>query len=111
MTPAIICSGFKKSGVHPFNPITIDCGVMLSSMIDDHGNNSSGCDKESGMDGDDDDGGSAINGDEGDNLEMAQDKVLLFQQRHEEGYDLYDPEQDGLKFTTLMMFHMIVITL
>ena len=69
---------------------------MSSSTIDDHGNNSSGRDQESSMDGDDDGGGSAIDGDEGDNLEngneFSADKELLFQQRHEEGYDLYDPE-------------------
>jgi len=39
------------------------------------------------MDGDDDGGGSAIDGDEGDNLEndneFSADKELLFQQRHE----------------------------
>ena len=69
ITLANICSGFKKCGIYPFNPNAIDCGVMSSSTIDDHGNNSSGHDKESGMDGDDDGGGSAIDGDEGDNLE------------------------------------------
>ena len=29
MTPSTNCAGFKKSGVFPFNPEAIDCGVSL----------------------------------------------------------------------------------
>ena len=30
MTPSTICAGFKKSGVFPFNPEAIDCGVSVN---------------------------------------------------------------------------------
>ena len=85
MTPSNICSGFKKCGIYPFNPNAIKCDLVASSDV-----NNDGCG------GENDDAGSASDGDEGDNLpnesEFSADKVELFQRRHEEGYDLYDPE-------------------
>ena len=30
MTPSTNCAGFKKSGVFPFNPEAIDCGVSVN---------------------------------------------------------------------------------
>ena len=85
MTPSNICSGFKKCGIYPFNPNAIKCDLVASSDV-----NNDGCG------GENDDACSASDGDEGDNLpnesEFSADKVELFQRRHEEGYDLYDPE-------------------
>ena len=91
MTPSNICAGFRKCGVYPFNSNAIDCGLMSSSTVDDGGDSSSYRDRD-----DDGDGGNANEGGVGDNLEngseFSAEKELLFQQRHEEGYDVYDPE-------------------
>ena len=91
MTPSNICAGFRKCGVYLFNSNAIDCGLMSSSTVDDGGDSSSYRDRD-----DDGDGGNANEGGVGDNLEngseFSAEKELLFQQRHEEGYDVYDPE-------------------
>ena len=79
MTPSTICAGFKKSGVFPFNPEAIDCGVSVNEThvlgqvvgatigeVDKEGN------REPPV--------------------FSAEQQLLFQTRYEEGYDLPDPD-------------------
>ena len=74
MTPSTICAGFKKSGVFPFNPEAIDCGVSVNEThvlgqvvgakigeVDKEGN------REPPV--------------------FSAEQQLLFQTRYEEGYD------------------------
>ena len=33
MTPANICSGFRKCGIYPFNPDAIDCTISTDNPV------------------------------------------------------------------------------
>ena len=66
--------------VYPFSPKAIDCGVMSSSTIDDHGNICSARDRESGGGANGGDGGGDNDGDDGgdnDGGEMAGVMVVM----------------------------------
>ena len=103
MNPATIYLGFKRSGIHPFNPDAITCSISVEnpdaslqvSNKDNSGGNSMGSSKE------------VVNEKSSEkcisasiqsasanatNSRFPPEKLALFQRRYEEGYDLPDKE-------------------
>ena len=84
MTPANICSGFRKCGIYPFNPDAIDCTISTENPA---GNVQGGAGDEMN----EDEGGECSHSAE-DSGTFSAEKEQLFQMRYEEGYDLFDEE-------------------
>ena len=83
MTPTVICAGFRRCGVYPFNPQAIDCSIStdnpeatLTRPSDQQP------EKENDL---------MENGDENTVTEFSVEQEERFQERFE-GYDLIDPE-------------------
>ena len=98
MNPATICSGFKRSGIHPFNPDTINCSIsvenpdaslQLASHEVNSGGNSGGSIEESITEQSSE---SASKKTASRNSYFSSEKLSLFQRRYKEGYDLPDKE-------------------
>ena len=88
MMPTIICSGFRRCGVYPFNPQAIDCSSISTDNPEASLTTSLG-----------DEGSKETEGDENsDELEknegttFSEEQEQLYQRRYEEGYDLMDPQ-------------------
>ena len=84
MTPTVICAGFRRCGVYPFNPQAIDCSIStdnpeatLTRPSDQQP------EKENDL---------MENGDENTVTEFSVEQEERFRERFEEGYDLIDPE-------------------
>lgn len=112
MTSSIICAGFRKCGVYPFNPNAIDCSI---SVTNPESFDETGDDKET-EEVSDENNPQMVNGahDKTEPLNSVKhndetechsvisekepdkqwpaDKILLFQRRYEEGYDVPDEE-------------------
>ena len=101
MNPATICSGFKRSGIHPFNPDAITCSISVEnpdaslqvSNKENSGGNSMGSSKEAVTEKSSKkrtcastESASA----NATNSRFSPEKLALFQRRYEEGYDLPD---------------------
>ena len=92
MTPANICSGFRKCGIYPYNPDAIDCSISTNNPAEQQGDHT----RDDEMNGDEDGDGSQ-SGEESDDqsdplFTFSAEKDQLFQLNYEEGYDLYDQE-------------------
>ena len=92
MTPANICSGFRKCGIYPYNPDATDCSISTNNPAEQQGNHT----RDNKMNRDEDGDGSQ-SGEESDDqfdplFTFSAEKDQLFQLRYEEGYDLYDQE-------------------
>ena len=87
MTPANICSGFRKCGIYPFNPDATDCTISTDNPA---GHVQGGAGDEI----DEDEGGECSHSaeDSGSLITFSAEKEQLFQVRYEEGYDHYDEE-------------------
>ena len=83
MLPNVISAGFKRSGIYPFNPQAIDYGVVTKKSSDTPGKEISKAKKGCPVRG-------TVNG-ENETLNLSHEKVQLFEERYEEGYDLPDP--------------------
>ena len=87
MSPATICSGFRRCGVYPLNPDAIDCSVSVvnpeASLQQVH----EGADLEG-----QDDGSSNLLQLDDVQLSLSSEMVARFERRFEEGYDLPDNE-------------------
>ena len=76
MTPANICSGFRKCGIYPFNPDAIDCTISTENPA---GNVQGGAGDEMN----EDEGGECSHSAE-DSGTFSAEKEQLFQMRYEE---------------------------
>ena len=99
MTPAVICAGFRRCGVYPFNPQAIDCSISAenpeASLTEP---NDQQPETENGL---------TENGHENTVTDFSVKQEQCFQRRFEEGYDLMDPEYfAGLKLITLIVFQL-----
>ena len=84
MTPTVICAGFRRCGVYPFNPQTIDCSIRTENPEASLTRpNDEQTETEDGL---------MENGGESTITEFSIDQEQRFQTRFEEGYDLMDPE-------------------
>ena len=97
MTPANICSGFRKCGVFPYNPDAIDCSISTDNPAGELGINGRSNDNEENDMGDDRGEGSGNEQgdqqlDDQDWRTFSDDQIRLFTERYEEGYDVYDKE-------------------
>ena len=103
MNPAIICSVFKRSGIHPFNPDAITCSISVEnpdaslqvSNKENSGGNSMGSSKEAVTEKSSEKRTSASiesASANATNSKFSPEKLALFQRRYEEGYDLPDKE-------------------
>ena len=74
MIPNVITSGFRRSGIYPFNPNAISCGIITTTQNTSHSAVSDSRDTND------------------DNiLNLSDDQVKLYERRFTEGYDLPDP--------------------
>ena len=64
MVPSIICSGFKRSGMYPFNPQAIDYGVVTKKSTAQENSKA---------------------------MDLSHEQIQHFERRYNEGYDLPDP--------------------
>ena len=77
MVTNVITSGFKRSGIYPFNPKAISCGIITEkSTTQDTSHSAVSQDSRDTTD---------------DILNLSDDQVKLFERRYREGYDLPDP--------------------
>ena len=97
MTPTIICSGFRRCGVYPFNPQAINCSISTENPeasltrssdeqmdeVNENGDENEQMDTENEV---------MENGDENTATEFSIEQEHLFRTRFKEGYDLLDPE-------------------
>ena len=81
MNPTTICSGFRKCGIYPFNPDAIDCSVSVD-------NPEASLQPVNRTPNDNGEGEQIIEA----LLSISPEKLLLYQRRLEEGYDLPDQE-------------------
>ena len=104
MNPATICSGFRRNGIHPFNPDAITCSISVEnpdaslqqvSNKENLGGNSMGSSKEAVTEKSSEKSMSASKESASENATnswLSPEKLALFQRRYEEGYDLPDEE-------------------
>ena len=98
MTPANICSGFRKCGVYPFNPNAIDCTISTDNPAGQvqRGAGNEIDENEGGGDGsrsaEDFDDHELPSNALSNPITFPAEKEQLFKVRYEEGYDLYDEE-------------------
>ena len=89
MTPTIICSGFRKCGVYPFNPCAINCSISRdnpdASLTVNRGENETENEKP-------EDGENSDEQENDKNKTFSEEQEQLYQMRYEEGYDLMDPQ-------------------
>ena len=64
MVPSVICSGFKRSGIYPFNPQAIDYGVVVEKSTAQENSKA---------------------------MDLSHEQIQLFERRYDEGYDFPDP--------------------
>ena len=84
MSPATICSGFRRCGAYPLNPDAIDCSVSVVHPEASLQQVNEGADGQN-------DGSSNLELDDGQSS-LSSEKAALFEHRFEEGYDLPDDE-------------------
>ena len=84
MTPTVICAGFRRCGVYPFNPQAIDCSISTDNP---DATLTRPSDQQPETEND-----LMENGDENTVTEFSVEQEQRFQTRFEEGYDLVDPE-------------------
>ena len=84
MTTAVICSGFRRCGVYPFNPQAIDCSISTE--------NPEASLTEPNDQQPETENGRMENGHENTVTDFSVEQEQRFQRRFEEGYDLMDPE-------------------
>ena len=82
MVPNVISSGFKRSGIYPFNPQAISYGVVTKKSSDTTVQETSKSTKHCS--------GDTVNSDD-EILNLSDEQVQFFEKRYEEGYDLPDP--------------------
>ena len=84
MTPTVICAGFRRCGVYPFNPQAIDCSISTenpeASLL-------KASNKQTGTED-----GRVENGVDNTATEFSMEQEQRFRERFEEEYDLIDPE-------------------
>ena len=84
MTPTVICAGFRRCGVYPFNPQAIDCSISTDNP---EATLTRPSDQQPEKEND-----FMENGDENTVTEFSVEQEERFRERFEEGYDLIDPE-------------------
>ena len=84
MTPTVICAGFRRCSVYPFNPQTIDCSISTE-------NPEASLTRPSDEQTETEDG-LMENGGENTITEFSIEQEQHFRTRFEGGYDLMDPE-------------------
>ena len=84
MTPTVICAGFRRCGVYPFNPQAIDCSISTDNP---EATLTRPSDQQPEEEND-----LMENGDENTVTEFSVEQEERFRERFEEGYDLIDPE-------------------
>ena len=101
MTPSTICSGFRRCGVYPFNPNAIDCRLAARKEGSEaqEGPSKGGEGEHGGSEDDYRDESGELDGYvpagwhcDSDANPVDSKKEELYQQRFEEGYDIYDSE-------------------
>ena len=85
MSPATICSGFRRCGVYPLNPDAIDCSVSVVNPEASLQQVNEGADGQN-------DGSSNLEELDDEQSSLSSEKAALFERRFEEGYDLPDDE-------------------
>ena len=90
MMPSIICSGFRRCGVYPFNPHAIDCSISRdnpeASLTISHGGENEMESKKP------EDGENSDEQEKSKSTTFSKEQEQLYQRRYEEGYDLMDPQ-------------------
>ena len=85
MTPTIICSGFRRCGVYPFNPHAIDCSISRDNPDASLGGTAGESEEQSEKPEDEDE-------DKSGRKSFSEEQEQLYQRRYDEGYDLMDPQ-------------------
>ena len=101
MNPTTICSEFRKCGIYPFNPDAIDCSVSVD-------NPEASLQPVNRTPNDNEEGEQIIEG----SLSISSEKLLFYQRRLEEGYDLPDQEyMNGFQPATqkLLLINSVVM--
>ena len=99
MNPATICAGFRKCGVYPFKPDAIDCGIDVTTNSSDKDQRSEKVAKIASGENTgnhDEMQQSRITSEKRSDRQWSAEKIALFQQRYEEGYDL--PDEDYIQW-------------